>query len=111
MKLTTIFKMRCRIFVCLPVLLALSCVYSCGQGNEIYEPFNETLPSEDFYNTYLRSEWDDDNGPGGSGQGDNQGVGVPVGKAGYSMVACTLVYGLYIYRRRIKNKIPDNHPE
>lgn len=69
------------------------------------------LPSQSYYNNHLRAggddEWEEDGGPGGSGDGSNTGVGVPLGEASLPVLAaCILVYG--VYTRRKKHRIDDN---
>jgi len=65
------------------------------------DEFNSELPSERYYNNNLRnSEWEDDGGPGGSGDGSNQGVGVPLPKGIGSIITCILAYGVFIYFRK-----------
>jgi len=70
------------------------------------------LPSQEYYNNHLRAggdEWEDDDGPGGSGDGSNTGVGVPVDEAGIpALAACLLVYGIYARNKRRKGS--DNSP-
>jgi len=74
------------------------------------QPVGSVSPSQEYYNNNLRSggEWDDDGGPGGSGEGGNQGVGVPVGKGTLSVTACVMAYGLYLYSRRRKRTAVDS---
>ncbi|NDW18745.1 hypothetical protein D0T53_07435 [Dysgonomonas sp. 216] len=71
------------------------------------------LPSQSYYNNHLRAgggdEWEEDDGPGGTGTGGNTGVGVPLGEACLPALASSmLIYG--IYARNKRRREGDNSP-
>ena len=66
-------------------------------------------PSEVYYNSHLRAgdEWEEDDGPGGTGNGGNDGVGteVPVGEGTLALAIGALLYGAAtVYRRQRKQR-------
>lgn len=77
--------------------------YNTGDMNATAPPSGANLPSQEYYNANLRGdEWDDDGGPGGVGEGDNQGVGVPVGENDLIILMCAMIYGV-LKHKGIKN--------
>lgn len=75
--------------------------YSAAE--EYYNDNINELPSDNYYNKNLKAGgWDDDD-PGGSGEGDNTGVGnIPIGDAGYSLLLGIGIYCLLIIRKKDK---------
>ena len=90
-------------------LMACSATYAQGTPSDYY--YNQQMnsvsstasqsPSEVYYNHNLRSgAWDDDGGPGGSGEGGNAGVVVPVGQGAVCIAIAALLYGALIAYKR-----------
>jgi len=107
-------KIRHILMAAITVACMLPVASSYGQSSPADTYYNEQIasqpigsasPSQEYYNNHLRSgsEWEDDGGPGGSGNGSNQGVGVPVGESTLSVAAC-VAYGLFIYKRRRRQR-------
>lgn len=69
---------------------------------------SNSLPSDSFYSSNLRAGWDEDGGPGGSGEGDNTGVGVPVGDGVASIMFALMVYSSIILIKKKWHKKLNN---
>lgn len=100
------------IFLC---MLYAKCAHAQSSPAEEYynsqissqTPSSE-LPSDAYYNSYLRSG--PPTGPGGSGEGDNEGTGTqptPVGDALLPLLAAAMVYSL-VRAYRTQSKTVEN---
>ena len=107
-----LFKMIYRNILILSVYLMI--VFSASAQNlsladEYYSSNIEVqapgaqLPSDQYYKKNLRAGWDDDD-PGGSGEGGNEGVGVPIGNGGFVLIWAVGIYGTVLFIRKKRHR-------
>lgn len=71
---------------------------------QIKQDMPDNAPSDSYYNAELRAGWDEDDGPGGSGEGDNSGVGVPLDDGTYAIIFAVMIYtSVRLLRKRKVN--------
>lgn len=101
----------------LEFILFLSFVFSTTQGyavvsaDDYYQQNikndlpNSDLPSESYYKANIRAGWDEDDGPGGVDEGDNSGVGVPIGDGYIATAMAVIIYtSIIVLKKRRQNK-------